>query len=79
MDFVYMYLKNLGKRVAKGQPVNPKEIGNLPKLIDRTYGDGDGILEMQDLADAVVEIGGNIVDKVEFVADKIGDVLDWIF
>lgn len=79
MDFVYMYLKNLGKRVAKGQPVNPKEIGNLPKLIDRTYGDGDGVLEMQDLADAVVEIGGNIVDKVEFVADKIGDVLDWIF
>ena len=79
MDLVYMYLKNLGKRVAKGQPVNPKEIGNLPKLIDRTYGDGDGVLEMQDLADAVVEIGGNIVDKVEFVADKIGDVLDWIF
>ena len=79
MDLVYMYLKNLGKRVAKGQSVNPKEIGNLPKLIDRTYGDGDGVLEMQDLADAVVEIGGNIVDKVEFVADKIGDVLDWIF
>ena len=79
MDLVYMYLKNLGKRVAKGQPVNPKEIGNLPKLIDRTYGDGDGVLEMQDLADAAVEIGGNIVDKVELVADKIGDILDWIF
>lgn len=79
MDLVYLYLKNLGKRVAKGQHVNPKEIGNLPKLIDRTYGDGDGVFEMQDLADAAVEIGGNIVDKVEFVADKIGDVLDWIF
>jgi len=74
-----MYLKNLGKRVIKGQQVNPKEIGNLPKLIDRTYGDGDGVLEMQDLADAAVEIGGNIVDKVELVADKIGDILDWIF
>lgn len=79
MDLVYMYLKNLGKRVAKGQSVNPKEIENLPKLIDRTYGDGDGVLELQDFADAVVEIGGNIVGKVEFVADKIGDVLDWIF
>lgn len=79
MDLVYMYLKNLGKRVAKGEPVNPKEIGNLPKLIDRTYGDGDGVLEIQDLADAAVEIGGNIVDKVEFVADKIGDLIDWIF
>ena len=79
MDLVYMYLKNLGKRVVKGQQVNPKEIGNLPKLIDRTYGDGDGVLEMQDLADAAVEIGGNIVDKVELVADKIGDILDWIF
>ncbi len=79
MDLVYMYLKNLGKRVIKGQQVNPKEIGNLPKLIDRTYGDGDGVLEMQDLADAAVEIGGNIVDKVELVADKIGDILDWIF
>lgn len=79
MDLIYMYLKNLGKRVIKGQQVNPKEIGNLPKLIDRTYGDGDGVLEMQDLADAAVEIGGNIVDKVELVADKIGDILDWIF
>lgn len=72
--FVTSYLINLAKRAATGTDVHTAEIVNLPRLIDRTYGDGDGVFEFSDAADAVTEIGGELLDKAEHVLDFLGSI-----
>lgn len=68
------YLINLAKRAATDGHVATAEIINAPKIIDKVYGDGDGVLEFSDAVDAVTTIGGNFVDKVEHVIDFFGDL-----
>lgn len=68
------YLINLAKRAALGEHVTTSEIVNAPKLIDKVYGDGDGVFELSDAVDAVTEIGGDVIDKV---GDVIGFIADW--
>ncbi len=67
------YLMNVAKRAATGEHVATSEIVNVPKVIDKVYGDGDGTFELSDVVDAATEIGGNIIDKVEDVISFIGD------
>lgn len=62
--FAGKYLINLAKRAATGEHVATPEIVNAPRLIDKVYGDGDGTIEISDAVDAVIEIGGNVIDKV---------------
>ncbi|MGM9817315.1 MAG: hypothetical protein ACI304_09725 [Lepagella sp.] len=68
------YIINVFKRVANDEHVETAELVNLPKVLDRVYGDGDGIFEMSDAVDAVVEIGSEFLDKAESVISWIGDL-----
>jgi hypothetical protein len=68
------YLLNLAKRAATDGHVEPVEIANLPKLIDKVYGDGDGQLEISDVVDAATEIGGELVDKATHLLEFIGHI-----
>lgn len=63
MSLVTSYLSNLLKRAPEGK-VHPGEIARLPRLIDQSFGDGDGILELSDIADGAVEIASEMIDKV---------------
>ena len=72
---VTSYLLNLAKRVANDGLVHKAEIANLPKLIDRTYGDGDGSLELSDVADAATEIGGELLGKASHAIEILGSIL----
>jgi hypothetical protein len=69
------YLFNLAKRAATDGHVATAEIVNTPKLIDKVYGDGDGVFEMSDVIDAATEIGGNMLDKAERVLGFLGGLL----
>ena len=64
MSLATIYLKNLAKRVIVGGEVHPSEIRHLPKFIDKTFGDGDGILEMSDIVEATKEVGGDLFERV---------------
>ncbi len=68
------YLKNLAKRVATGDHVASSEIVNVPRIIDKVYGDNDGVLEISDVVDAATEIGGNFIDKVTDVISFLSDI-----
>lgn len=68
------YLFNLAKRAATGEHVYPVEIAKLPQIIDKAYGDGDGSLELSDVADAATEIGGEVLDKASHVIDFLGSI-----
>ena len=68
------YLINLAKRAATGEHVYPVEIAKLPQVIDKVYGDGDGTLELSDVADAAKEIGGELLDKGTHVIDILGSI-----
>ena len=72
MSLETWYIKNLAKRAIEGK-AHPAEITRLPKFIDKTFGDGDGILEVSDVIDTVKEVGSEIVDKVGDVIDIITD------
>lgn len=61
--FVTSYLINLAKRAATGTDVHTAEIVNLPQLIDRTYGDGDGVFEFSDAADALPKSEASCLTK----------------
>lgn len=74
MSFETWYIRNLAKR-AMEEKVHPAEISRLPKFIDKTFGDGDGVLEVSDVIDAVKEVGGEIVDKVGDVIDFFTDLI----
>lgn len=69
MSLETWYIKNLAKRAMEGK-IHPAEISRLPEFIDKTFGDGDGVLEVSDVIDTVKEVGGEIIDKV-------GDVIDF--
>lgn len=73
MSLVTSYLFNLAKRAIKGE-VHSGEIARLPRLIDQSFGDGDGILELSDIADGAVEIASEMIDKVGSVIEFIGDL-----
>ncbi len=73
MSLVTMYLTNLAKRAARGE-AHPAEITRLPQLIDKSFGDGDGTLELSDIGDAVSEIGGEFLDKASSVLEFLGDL-----
>lgn len=72
MSLETWYIKNLAKRAVEGK-THPAEITRLPKFIDKTFGDGDGVLELSDVIDTVKEVGSEIVDKVGGVIDIITD------
>lgn len=71
MDLSYLYLKNLAKRAANGEHIHQAEIVNLPKVIDKSLGNGDGVLSFDDIGDAVTSVG-------ETIADTASDVIDFI-
>lgn len=74
MSLVTSYLFNVAKRAIKGE-VHPGEIARLPRLIDQSFGDGDGILEFSDIADGIVEVFSEVVDKIGSIVEVIGDFL----
>lgn len=67
MSLLTMYLHNLAKRAMTDGKVYPAEVINAPKLIDKAYGNGDGTLDCDDIAEVASHI-----------ADKVGDALDFI-
>lgn len=77
MSLVTSYLMNVAKRAAKGE-VHPGEIANLPRLIDKSFGDGDGVLEISDIADGVVQVASEVVEKIGDIGEVVGDVLSGI-
>ena len=60
IDLPAIYLRNLAKRALSNEPVSPAEIVRVPKLIDQTYGDGNGVLDIHDLDD----ITSNVVEEI---------------
>lgn len=72
MSLATMYLTNLAKRAARGE-AHPGEITRLPQFIDKTFGDGDGVLELSDIGSAAAEIGGDLLDKAESVISFLAD------
>lgn len=71
IDLAAMYLHNLAKRGFTNGYVAPVEIARAPKLIDQTYGDGNGSLDIHDLDD----LASNVVEEI---SDKIGDLVDFV-
>lgn len=72
MSLVTSYLISVIRRTPKGE-VHPGEIARLPRLIDQSFGDGDGILEFSDIADGAVEIASEMIDKVSGIISVLGD------
>lgn len=69
IDPVSIYLKNLAKRAMNGERINPAEVVRLPQVIDSKFGNGDGVLDFEDVKnvaedaiDAVTEITGGVLE-----------------
>ena len=71
MSLTSIYLNNLAKRVMTDGKVSTAEIVNAPKLIDKSYGDGDGGLDWDDVTTIASDIGSEI-------AEKAGDVVEFL-
>lgn len=65
------YLANLVRRAATTGNVSPAEITHFPKLIDKVYGNDNGVFEVSDIVDAATTIGSGVVHK-------IGDAVDFL-
>lgn len=74
IDLAEIYLKNIAKRAIKGEHIGSGEIAKLPRLIDKTYGDDDGVFELSDVVDAATDIVSDVADKAESVWDVITSI-----
>ena len=70
-----MYLHNLAKRVMSDGKVYPAEVVNAPKIIDKVYGDGNGILDLSDVDDVISNLWEEVTDKVDTVIDVLSSIL----
>lgn len=75
MSLPVLYLKNLAKRAIKGEQISQSEIVHFPRVLDKTLGDGDGVLTVDDIDDILSNIGEEIVDKVTDVIDFFTSII----
>ena len=74
IDPVSMQLKNLAKRAIKGEHINPAEIVKLPQVLDDKFGNGDGVLDFEDIKDIAGEAKDVAVEVVGGIWEALGSL-----
>lgn len=77
IDPVNIYLRNLAKRAIKGEHINPAEMVKLPQVLDNKFGNGDGVLDFDDIKDFAGDAKDVAVEVLGNIWDTIGSVLDF--